>query len=55
MKFLVFAALFALACAQVRQYPEFNRPCSVRSALIRPNVRSGFNVAGVSIFETPDD
>lgn len=49
MKFLVFAALVALAAAQEdRRYPIFERTCVERSAHIRPNVKTSFNVAAYS-------
>lgn len=47
MKYLIFALLVAAVSAQ-RQYPEFDRPCSERSAIIRPQVKTAFNVAAYS-------
>lgn len=49
MKYLILVALFALAAAQDRRYPIYDRPCSVRSEIIRPQVKTAFNVAAVSI------
>lgn len=48
MKFLILVALFALTAAQDRRYPEFDRTCEERSALIRPQVKEAFNVAAYS-------
>lgn len=47
MKYLILALLVAAVSAQ-RQYPEFDRPCSERSAIIRPQVKTAFNVAAYS-------
>lgn len=47
MKLLLLVAFFAFAYAQ-REYPIFDRPCSERSAVIRPLVKTSFNVAAVS-------
>ena len=51
MKYLVLltVALFAFASAQERNYPIFDRPCSERSSVVRPQVKTSFNVAAVSI------
>lgn len=51
MKYLILIALFAFASAQDsnRTYPIFDRTCSERSAVVRPNVKTAFNVAAVSI------
>ncbi|CRK98734.1 CLUMA_CG012145, isoform A [Clunio marinus] len=46
MKYLILFALFAFACAQ--EWPEYDRPCSERSAIIRPQVKTAFNVAAYS-------
>lgn len=48
MKLLILFALFACALAQDRVYPEFPRTCAERSAVIRPLVKTAFNVASVS-------
>lgn len=48
MKYLILVALFALAAAQNGGHPEFARPCSERSAIIRPEVKTAFNVAAYS-------
>lgn len=49
MKYLILVALFAFAVAQDdRRHPEFEQPCSVRSAVIRPQVKDAFNVAAYS-------
>ena len=49
MKILILVALFALASAKdFRKATVFNRPCSERSALIRPQAKEAFNVAAVS-------
>jgi hypothetical protein len=55
MKYLIIVALFAFAAAQdegEREFPVFNRTCSVRSAEIRPNVKTAFNTAAVSVNES---
>lgn len=51
MKYLILVALFAFAAAQEegeREWPIFNRTCAERSAVIRPQVKTAFNVAAVS-------
>lgn len=48
MRFIIFVALFALAAAQDRRYPQFDRTCEERSAFIRPQVKEAFNVAAYS-------
>lgn len=47
MKYLILALLVAAVSAQ-REYPEFDRPCTERSAIIRPQVKTAFNVAAYS-------
>lgn len=50
MKYLVLLALVAIPFAQEeeRNYPIFDRPCSERSAVVRLQVKTAFNVAAVS-------
>lgn len=49
MKYLILVAIFVIGLASAqRQYPEFDRPCSERSAVVRPRVKEAFNVAAVS-------
>lgn len=48
MKLLILVALFALAAAEDRRFPIFDRTCEERSALIRPQVKEAFNVAAYS-------
>jgi hypothetical protein len=60
MKFLVFLAIIAFVAAEFddgsgegsgegdHEFPVFDRPCSERSAIIRPQVKTAFNVASVS-------
>lgn len=52
MKFLILIAIFAFSFAsaqEARTYPIFDRTCAERSAFIRPQVKTSFNVAAVSI------
>lgn len=51
MKFIVLAALFAYVAAQQGGFPIYNDPCSVRSAIVRPEVKTSFSTAAVSIFK----
>lgn len=51
MKYLILITIcaFSFASAQeARTYPIFNRTCAERSAFIRPQVKTSFNVAAVS-------
>lgn len=51
MKYLILIAIFAFSFASAqenRTYPIFQRTCSERSAIIRPQVKTAFNVAAVS-------
>lgn len=49
MKFLILVALFAFASADIRKSTIYDRSCSERSNEIRPQVKTAFNVAAVSI------
>lgn len=48
MKYLILIALFAFVAGQDRVYPIYDRPCSERSELIRPEAKEAFNQATVS-------
>lgn len=52
MKYIILIALFALVVAAdepIRKSTVYDRTCEERSAEIRPQVKTAYNVAAVSI------